>query len=92
MSYCDTTVCPQCCLSPDARWAMIGSLRGRVLERLTDTTVLVETAGVGYVVNVTPRTLGELEPTTERSVDRNHRRRPRARDVDSRYPLAAHIG
>ncbi|NCZ56044.1 MAG: Holliday junction branch migration protein RuvA, partial [Acidimicrobiia bacterium] len=44
---------------------MIGSLRGRVLERLTDTTVLVETAGVGYVVNVTPRTLGELEPTTE---------------------------
>ena len=39
---------------------MIGSLRGRVLERLTDTTVLVETAGVGYVVNVTPRTLGEI--------------------------------
>lgn len=51
---------------------MIGSLRGRVLERLTDTTVLVETAGVGYVVNVTPRTLGELEPTTEAFLHIHH--------------------
>lgn len=44
---------------------MIGSLRGRVLERISDFTALVEVAGVGYVVHVTPRTLAELEPTTE---------------------------
>ena len=44
---------------------MIGSLRGRVLERINDSTALIEVAGVGYVVHVTPRTLAELEPTTE---------------------------
>lgn len=44
---------------------MIGSLRGEVLDRNLDTTVLVEVAGVGYVVNVTERTLAELEPGTE---------------------------
>lgn len=44
---------------------MIGSLRGRVLERISDSTALLEVAGVGYVVHVTPRTLAELEPTTE---------------------------
>lgn len=44
---------------------MIGSLRGRVLERISDSTALVEVASVGYVVHVTPRTLAELEPTTE---------------------------
>lgn len=43
---------------------MIGSLRGTVLERTSNSTVLVETNGIGYVVHVTPRTLGELEPTT----------------------------
>jgi holliday junction DNA helicase RuvA len=41
---------------------MIGSLRGQVLERSNDTSVLVEVGGVGYVVTVTPRTLAELEP------------------------------
>ena len=51
---------------------MIGSLRGRVLERLSDSTVLVETAGVGYVVNVTPRTLAELEPTTDAFLHIHH--------------------
>ncbi|MFZ9706649.1 MAG: Holliday junction branch migration protein RuvA [Ilumatobacteraceae bacterium] len=51
---------------------MIGSLRGRVLERLSDSNVLVETAGVGYVVNVTPRTLAELEPTTEAFLHVHH--------------------
>ncbi len=51
---------------------MIGSLRGRVLERLSDSTVLLETAGVGYVVNVTPRTLAELEPTTEAFLHVHH--------------------
>ena len=43
---------------------MIGSLRGSVLERLEDGRVLVEVAGVGYLVTVTPRTLAELEPTS----------------------------
>ncbi len=41
---------------------MIGSLRGSVLERGTDSQVLLEAAGVGYLVTVTPRTLAELEP------------------------------
>jgi Holliday junction DNA helicase RuvA len=41
---------------------MIGSLRGAVLERTTDSSVLVEVGGVGYLVTVTPRTLAELEP------------------------------
>ncbi|MBU3703963.1 MAG: Holliday junction branch migration protein RuvA [Ilumatobacteraceae bacterium] len=43
---------------------MIGSLRGTVLERITPSTVLVEVAGVGYLVTVTPRVFAELEPTT----------------------------
>lgn len=51
---------------------MIGSLRGRVLERTTESTVLVEVAGVGYVVSVTPRTLAELEPTTEAFLHVHH--------------------
>lgn len=43
---------------------MIGSLRGTVLERSADGTVLVEVGGVGYCVHVSPRTLAELEPTS----------------------------
>jgi holliday junction DNA helicase RuvA len=43
---------------------VIGSLRGEVLERGTDGTVLVDVAGVGYIVTVSAKTLGELEPTT----------------------------
>ena len=43
---------------------MIGSLRGQVLERSLEGTVLVEVGGVGYVLTVSPRTLAELEPTT----------------------------
>ena len=43
---------------------MIGSLRGNVLERSSDGTALVEVAGVGYVVHVTPRCLADLEPTS----------------------------
>lgn len=43
---------------------MIGSLRGQVLERGHDGEVLLEVAGVGYLVTVTPRTLAELEPTS----------------------------
>lgn len=43
---------------------MIGSLRGVVLERTGDGEVLLEVAGVGYRVLVSPRVLGELEPTS----------------------------
>jgi Holliday junction DNA helicase RuvA len=43
---------------------MIGSLRGQVLERDLVGSVLIEVAGVGYVVNVSPRALAELEPST----------------------------
>lgn len=41
---------------------MIGSLRGTVLERQPSGNVLLEVGGVGYVVNVSTRVLGELEP------------------------------
>jgi len=44
---------------------MIGSLNGVVLERTTESTVLLEVGGLGYLVHVTPRTLGELEPTSK---------------------------
>ncbi len=43
---------------------MIGSLRGSVLERNIDGSVLLEVAGVGYLVTVSSRVLGELEPGT----------------------------
>ena len=43
---------------------MIGSLRGSVLERTTDSTVLLEVNGVGYLVTVSHRTLAELEPSS----------------------------
>ena len=43
---------------------MIGSLRGEVLERWAEGAVLIDVAGVGYEVIVSPRTFGELEPTT----------------------------
>ncbi len=43
---------------------MIGSLRGEVLERDLSGTVLIEVGGVGYVVHVSQRAFGELEPST----------------------------
>lgn len=43
---------------------MIGSLRGEILERDLAGTVLIEVAGVGYVVHVSQRALAELEPGT----------------------------
>ena len=46
------------------RLGMIGSLRGSVLERNVDGTVLIEVNGVGYLVTVSQRTLAELEPST----------------------------
>jgi Holliday junction DNA helicase RuvA len=42
---------------------VIGSLRGTVADRSAGGEVLLEVAGVGYRVQVTPRVLGELEPT-----------------------------
>ncbi len=51
---------------------MIGSLRGTVLERGSDGQVLLEVGGVGYLVTVTPRTLGELEPTTNAFLHVHH--------------------
>lgn len=44
---------------------MIGSLRGEVLERDLDGSVLVEAGGVGYVVHVSQRALAELEPSSQ---------------------------
>lgn len=44
---------------------MIGSLRGKVLDRHLDSTALIEVGGVGYVVHVTERTLAELEPGSD---------------------------
>ncbi len=41
---------------------MIGSLRGEILERNVDGTVLLEVAGVGYLVTVSHRVIPELEP------------------------------
>jgi Holliday junction DNA helicase RuvA len=43
---------------------MIGSLRGAVLERNVEGTVLLEVGGVGYLVAVSSRVLAELEPGT----------------------------
>jgi Holliday junction DNA helicase RuvA len=43
---------------------MIGSLRGEVLERNLDGTVLLEVAGIGYLVTVSQRVIPELEPGT----------------------------
>lgn len=51
---------------------MIGSLRGHVLERDLDGTVLLEVGGVGYVVTVSPRTLAELEPTASAFLHVHH--------------------
>lgn len=41
---------------------MIGSLRGEVLERHVDGTILLEVGGVGYLVTVSSRAIPELEP------------------------------
>ncbi len=41
---------------------MIGSLRGEILERNVDGTVLLEVASIGYLVTVSQRVIPELEP------------------------------
>ena len=65
---------------------MIGSLRGTVLERSGDSTVLVEVGGVGYVVTVTPRTLAELEPSSPAFLYVHHHIRE---DAQTLYGFAA---
>lgn len=55
---------------------MIGSLRGRLAERWGPGEVLVEVAGVGYRVTVTPTTVVELgEPGDEVFLYVHHHRR-----------------
>lgn len=65
---------------------MIGSLRGVVVERSLDGTVLVEAGGVGYVVAVSPRTLPELEPSSSVFLHIHHHIRE---DAQTLYGFAA---
>jgi len=51
---------------------MIGSLRGEILERGLDGSVLIEVAGVGYVVHVSQRALAELEPSSNAFLHVHH--------------------
>jgi Holliday junction DNA helicase RuvA len=51
---------------------VIGSLRGEVLERDLAGTVLIEVAGVGYVVHISQRALAELEPSTQAFLHVHH--------------------
>ena len=51
---------------------MIGSLRGGVLARNVDGTVLLEVSGVGYLVTVSQRAIAELEPGTPAFVYVHH--------------------
>ena len=44
---------------------MIGSLRGKVVERFSGGTILLEVSSVGYLCTVTSSTFAELEPTVE---------------------------
>ena len=60
---------------------MIGSLRGVVLERTNDGSVLVEVGGVGYLVSVTPRTLAELEPSSPAFLYVHHHNREDAQTL-----------
>jgi Holliday junction DNA helicase RuvA len=62
---------------------MIGSLRGTLLERWGDGEVLVDVAGVGYRVTVTPTTVVELgDPGTDVFLYTHHHRRD---DVETLY-------
>ncbi|WP_208027792.1 Holliday junction branch migration protein RuvA [Rhabdothermincola sediminis] len=62
---------------------MIGSLRGTLVERAGDGELLVEVAGVGYRVTVTPTTVVEAgEPGDEVFLYVHHHRRD---DVETLY-------
>jgi Holliday junction DNA helicase RuvA len=60
---------------------MIASLRGEVLERGLDGTLLLEVAGVGYQVTVSPRALAELEPGSHAFVHVHHHIREDAQQL-----------
>jgi holliday junction DNA helicase RuvA len=62
---------------------MIGSLRGTLLDHSDDGEVLIEVAGIGYRVVVTPTTVVELgEPGADAFVYTHHHRRE---DVEALY-------
>ncbi|WP_334143118.1 Holliday junction branch migration protein RuvA, partial [Rhabdothermincola sp.] len=62
---------------------MIGSLRGTLVERAGDGELLIEVAGVGYRVTVTPTTVVEAgEPGDEVFLYIHHHRRE---DVETLY-------
>ncbi|MEM8618333.1 MAG: Holliday junction branch migration protein RuvA [Actinomycetota bacterium] len=77
---------------------MIGSLRGDVLERDVDSSVLIEVGGVGYLVAVTSRTLAELEPGSSTFLHTHHHIRDDAQQLfgftsrDERRTFQALIG
>lgn len=60
---------------------MIGSLRGEVLERNVDGTILLEVSGVGYVVAVSQRAISELEPGTSAFLYIHHHIREEAQTL-----------
>lgn len=60
---------------------MIASLRGQVLERSGDSTVVLDVGGVGYQVTVTPRTLAELEPSASVFLQVHHHIRDDAQQL-----------
>jgi Holliday junction DNA helicase RuvA len=65
---------------------MIGSLRGSVIERNADGTVLLDVNGVGYLVTVSSRTLAELEPSSTSFLHIHHHIRE---DAQTLYGFAA---
>lgn len=77
---------------------MIGSLRGRVLERVPAGEVLLEVGGVGYRVAVSPRTLAELVPERDAFVYVHHHLREDAQTLygftsrDERVTFEALLG
>ena len=77
---------------------MIGSLRGRVLERVPSGEVLLEVGGIGYRVTVSPRTLAELVPDTDAFVYVHHHLREDAQTLygfttrDERVTFEALLG
>lgn len=78
---------------------MIGSLRGLLLERFGDSELLIEVAGLGYRVTVTPTTVVEVgDPGDEVFVYVHHHRRDDAEQLfgflhgDERVCFEALIG
>lgn len=51
---------------------MIGSLRGRILDRFAPSTILIEVGGVGYLCTVTTSTFAECEPSVDTFLHVHH--------------------